>query len=36
MEPDPNAGAPRLVLVLWLVVFVLAFLLALSLLAPTR
>jgi hypothetical protein len=35
MEPDPDAGRPPLVLCLWLIVLVLAFVLVLSLGAPS-
>jgi hypothetical protein len=35
MEPDPDAAAPPLVFLLWLIVLVLAFVVALSLAAPT-
>jgi hypothetical protein len=35
MQPDPDAVAPRLVFFLWLIVMVLAFVLVLSLAAPT-
>jgi hypothetical protein len=34
MEPDPDAEAPSLVSVLWLIALVLAFVLTLSLVAP--
>jgi hypothetical protein len=36
MEPDPEAAAPPLVFVLWLIVLVLGFVLALSIAAPSE
>lgn len=34
MEPDPDAGAPSLLAVLWMIVVVLAFVLMVALVAP--
>jgi hypothetical protein len=36
MEPDPEAAPPPLVFVLWLIVLVLGFVLALSIAAPSE